>query len=76
MAERKSAVTTVFHVIDGPVSMYLVDAKHALTHKAEWKDREWKDHEVEAYKRRKAKAAKGEPPEVEAEEPVSEAAED
>lgn len=59
MAERASAVKTVYHVIDGPVSMYLVDAKHALTHRAEWKDREWKDAEVEAFKRRKAKAAKG-----------------
>jgi gentisate 1,2-dioxygenase len=74
VAERASAVTTVYHVIDGAVSMYIIDAKHALSHKDEWKDRPWKESEVEAYKRRKAKAvAKGipvddEPAEIEEEE--------
>lgn len=39
MAEHKSALRTIYHVIDGAVSMHLVDARHALQFRDQWRDK-------------------------------------
>ena len=49
---------TIYHVDQGPVSMYLIDANHALAnHPDEWSKKEWpgkkSDEKKAADKRRK-----------------------
>lgn len=55
MAERASATRTVYHVVQGEVSMYNVDARHALTFD-EWRDKPWTDAQAEAWKKKQARA--------------------
>jgi hypothetical protein len=38
MAISKSAVRTIYHVEDGPQSMYEIDARHALRFKDQWSE--------------------------------------
>jgi hypothetical protein len=40
MAVKKSAVRTIYHIEDGPASMYEIDARHALQFK-EWSETPW-----------------------------------
>jgi len=42
MAVKKSALRTLYHVKDGPVAMYEVDARHALRFGEEWSETPWK----------------------------------
>ena len=41
MASRQSAMRTLYHKTDGAVSMYAIDARHALKFKDEWKVKPW-----------------------------------
>src|ERR1019366_4874736 len=41
MAVNKSAVRTIYHANDGAVSMYEIDARHALRFKDQWSETPW-----------------------------------
>lgn len=41
MAVKKSAVRTIYHVKDGPSTMYDIDTAHALKFKDEWSPTPW-----------------------------------
>lgn len=39
-----AAVRTVYHITDGPTTMYQIDANHAVRKfPKEWSDKEWSD---------------------------------
>jgi hypothetical protein len=40
MAVKKSAQRTIYHIEDGPASLYEIDARHALKFK-EWSETPW-----------------------------------
>lgn len=42
MTVKKSALRTIYHVKDGAVAMYEIDATHALKFRKEWSVTPWK----------------------------------
>lgn len=47
MADPKSAVQTVYHIKDGPVQMYTIDARHAVGNfPKEWANKPWTEDDA------------------------------
>jgi hypothetical protein len=44
MAISKAATRTIYHIENGPASLYHVDANHALRFKDEWSATPWKSN--------------------------------
>ena len=47
MADPKSAVQTVYHIKDGAVQMYTIDARNAVSqHPKEWATKPWTEDDA------------------------------
>lgn len=55
----RSAVKTIHHIVDGPCSMYLVDARSAIGRfPKEWREKPWTEREREAHLARLERGAR------------------